>query len=130
MKKNIIFKCNSDSYCGHGTEEIITKNNEEIFICYNYANKKCKYKIPMMLIPIKYQCWFMNDKQSFIKCTGTLREIRKEIKKLFKIDKYGVWGNLQYLNSDEKDDYIVKGTEINLDKLNELITLKKYSDFK
>ena len=36
----------------------------------------------------------MFDNHTFEKCTGTLKQIRRQLKSLFKRDPYGLWGKL------------------------------------
>lgn len=44
----------------------------------------------------EWQCWFMHDNHTFVKCEGTIKEIEKQLLELFKEDKYGMWGQLSH----------------------------------
>ena len=122
--KTIIYKCTDPSEC---VGSLQPNSNKEIRVCGYYGNvSKCVYRIPMILTPIEYQCWFMYDNHTFKKCTGQLESIKKQLKLLFKEDAYGGWGRLQYLGEKENENCIVSDLQFNLDKLDELIKKEKY----
>lgn len=62
----------------------------------------------------------MRDTHTFVKCSGSLKEIRIKLSELFKEDTYGGWSHLKEFGAKEGDNLIL-GLEYDLEKLDKLI---------
>lgn len=133
MKKNTIYKC-CDQDRIKSCENMVRIPTDSIGyiipMCTNIHKCDHKKEIEINCDSHQYcECWFMRENHTFVKCTGTLRELRTQLEKLLEENKYGGWSHLRYFGADENDS-IVLGLEYNLNKLDQLINLEMYSENK
>jgi len=122
MEKNIIYKCNKyEIDCEHLIRIPTTNKGYIIPICNNIYECENKTEVEINTDSHQYyECFFMRDNHTFVKCSGALKEIRIKLSELFEENKYGGWGHLKEFGAKEGDNLIL-GLEYNLEKLDELI---------